>query len=167
MVHFDTPPGNNSRELYNFISGLNDSVNRVRSYTTTPQTLVAADDRDKWVVLDRAAGITVTLPAATGSGDTYKFFVKTATSGGSQIVKVANASNTMLGRAVVSQDAADTVVEFEAGATADTITLNGTTTGGGAGSTIEVVDILANLWHVNVRSLAGSGVEATPFSATV
>ena len=43
---------------------------------------------------------------------------------------------------------------------------NGTTTGGITGARCKVIDIAANLWHVEVISDA-SGTEATPFSATV
>ncbi len=117
------------------------------------------------ITLNRAGGITVTLPAAVGNGARYRFIVGTTfTSSG--IIQVANASDTMCGNALIYQDAADTVVGFEAGATADTITLNGTTTGGMKGADVEVIDVAANLFFVSVRS-AATGTEATPFSAAV
>ena len=58
---------------------------------------------------------------------------------------------------------------FHTGASADTITLNGTTTGGGMiGDYIELIDIATNRWAVNgmVTCPAGSD-DATMFSATV
>jgi hypothetical protein len=118
------------------------------------------------VILDRAAGTTVTLPAASGSGVSFEFIVKTTVTSNSHIVRVANASDTMVGVATLFQDAGDTVVGFAAGGTSDTITMNGTTTGGIAGAIVRARDIATNLWAVEVVSDA-SGTEATPFSATV
>lgn len=119
-----------------------------------------------YIALNRAAGIACTLPAATGSGKKFTFVVVTTASGGSYVVKVANATDVMIGQAILLQDSGDTMVGFETAATSDTITLNGTTTGGVAGAIVECIDIASGKWHVSVRS-AATGVEATPFSATV
>lgn len=117
------------------------------------------------ITLDRAGGIAVTLPAASGSGDTYSFYVKTTFTGAATI-KVANSSDIMTGTAELLQDAADTIAAFETGATDDTITFDGATTGGIKGTQIVLVDIAANLWAVSLIG-AATGTEATPFSATV
>jgi hypothetical protein len=142
-------------------------VSKIVNVTTTPLTVVQRTHEGKIVTFNLATGVTATLPACSGSGDVYTFIMGTAAAGGSTIVKVANASDIMTGRATVSQDAADTVVEFETTGTSDTITFNASTTGGGKGSKIVCTDIGANLWHVEVDSLTGTGAEATPFSATV
>ena len=136
--------------------------------TVTASTVTVAADAYAGVpiVLDRAAGIAVTLPAATGSGAQYEFILKTTITSNSTTIKVANSSDTMIGPATLFQDAGDTVVGFLASGTSDTITWNGTTTGGIAGAKAVVRDVAANLWHVEVISDA-SGTEATPFSATV
>jgi hypothetical protein len=118
----------------------------------------------KIVTLNLAGGIAVTLPAATGTGDVYQFVVGT-TFTSSATIKVTG-DDTMCGQAILAQDAADTAVMFEAGATADTITMDGTTTGGLKGAYAKCVDIAADLWFVEYRS-AATGSEATPFSATV
>jgi hypothetical protein len=55
---------------------------------------------------------------------------------------------------------------FSTLATSDTITLNGSTKGGLAGSYIELRDVATNQWVVSA-SLVGSGTPATPFSAAV
>lgn len=135
------------------------------SITSATQTVNKDDYANRPIVLDRAAGITVTLPAATGTGHRYAFFVKT-TFTGSGIIKVANSTDVMAGFATLHQDAADTTVTFDAAATDDTVTLNGTTTGGLRGTSVEVVDLATGLWAVKVDTSA-TGVEATPFSATV
>jgi len=113
------------------------------------------------VVFNRAAGVTATLPAATGSGNKY-LFIGAIDATGSQIIKVANASDTMAGIAYIGADGET----FYTADTSDTITLNATTTGGFKGWRVEVIDIAANTWAVVVMSEA-SGTEATPFSAAV
>lgn len=141
-----------------------DTSARIVNVTAATLAVTEAAHDGKVVTLNRAAGITVTLPAATGSGLRVLFIVGTTfTSTG--VIQVTG-DDTMTGQAIVAQDAADTVVAFEAGATADTITLNGTTTGGLKGDQVEVIDIAADLWSVSVIA-AATGTEATPFSAAV
>ena len=79
---------------------------------------------------------------------------------------MANASDTMVGTALLFADAGDTTLGFAASGTDDTITMDGTTRGGIAGAYVRVTDIKSNLWLVEMVSDA-SGTEATPFSATV
>jgi redox-sensitive bicupin YhaK (pirin superfamily) len=118
----------------------------------------------KVVTLNRAGGIAVTLPVASGTGDKYTFIIGT-TFTSSATIKVTG-DDTMTGNALLAQDAADTAVLFEAGATADTITFDGSTTGGLKGTIVELIDIAADLWFVRLNG-AATGTEATPFSATV
>lgn len=118
------------------------------------------------IVLNRAAGIAVTLPASTGSGNQYDFMV-TTTFTGEATIKVANATDVMQGTATLFADGGDTVVGFATAAASDTITLTATnTTGGVAGCRITLTDIRAGFWNVVMVSDA-AGTEATPFSATV
>jgi hypothetical protein len=116
--------------------------------------------------INAAAGLTLTLPAASGSGDTYLFYVGTTVTSNDVIIRVANASDTMSGLAMLAQDAADTAVVFETAASSDTITLNGSTKGGIVGDSITLTDVAANKWSVMVSGSA-TGTEATPFSAAV
>jgi hypothetical protein len=134
------------------------------SITSATVTVNPNDHAFRAIVLDRAGGIAVTLPAATGSGDTYSFYIKTTFTGSSTIKVTGN--DVMTGFAEVLQDAADTLVAFETAADTDTITFNGTTTGGLLGTQVVLVDIAADLWSVSSIG-AATGVEATPFSATV
>lgn len=117
------------------------------------------------IVLDRAAGVTATLPSATGSGNAYEFLVATTVTSNSYKIQVTT-TDVMTGSALLLQDAADTVVGFETAATSDTVTLNGTTTGGITGAKVKVTDIASGKWFVEVIS-AATGTEATPFSAAV
>jgi hypothetical protein len=137
---------------------------RLTNVTAATLTVTNETHAGQIITLNRAAGITVTLPAATGSGARYRFIVGTTFTGSGIIQVVGN--DTMKGMALLAQDAADTVVAFETAADSDTITLNGTTTGGLVGADAELIDIAADTWWVNVRT-AATGTEATPFSAAV
>lgn len=133
--------------------------------TSATVTCTANDHANRVVVLNAATGIAVTLPAATGTGDVYRFYLKASVTSNSTTIKVVG-NDIMQGAAFLLQDAADTAVAFETAADSDTITFNGSTTGGLIGAQVELVDVATDTWAVHVRS-AATGVEATPFSATV
>lgn len=136
------------------------------SFTAATQTISGEAHANKPLVFNRAAGVVATLPASTGNGDRFTFVVGTAVTSNSVKVQVANATDVMRGNALLLADGGDTVVGFATAAASDTITLDGSTTGGLLGARIECVDMLAGFWSVNVISDA-SGTEATPFSAAV
>ena len=98
--------------------------------TTTATSLDITDDAHvgQRVVLNRAAGTTATLPPATGSGNRYEIIGLVDTSGGSQVIRVTG-DDIMMGVAYLGNDSAGASVFYTAD-TSDTITLNGTTTGG-------------------------------------
>ena len=116
--------------------------------------------------INAAAGCAVTLPNATGTGAEYRFFIGTTITSNSTTIKVNNASDVMSGRAFVISDGAAAVLGYATAASSDTITLDGTTTGGVAGDMIEIIDVSPGIFQVKVLTKA-SGTEATPFSATV
>lgn len=134
--------------------------------TASTLSVTADDHSGKLVTLNRAAGIAVTLPAATGSGAVYRFYVGTAVTSNSTTIKVANADDTMVGHVLSTLAAGGTTFGETAQGTDDTITMNGTTTGGLVGSYIECVDHEENVWRV-FGLLAGSGTLASSLSATV
>lgn len=134
----------------------------------TALTLTKAQHRDKTILLDHtAAASTVTLPAATGSGARIRFRV-TAVNTNNHLIKVPDASHTLKGVIVSLDNDANAATAYAGTGTDDTITLNGTTTGGQIGDIIEVEDIATNVWGVSGMVLvpAGSNV-ADMFSATV
>lgn len=135
------------------------------SETVTAATLSATADAHAGgvVVLNLAAAQTVTLPAATGSGAIFTFILGIDATG-DHIIQVTG-DDTMAGVAYLGNDAAGASC-FYTSATSDTITLDGSTTGGLKGARVECIDILADTWAVMVMSEA-SGTEATPFSAAV
>lgn len=141
------------------------AAGRIANVTASSITVTEEEHEGLTVTLNRAAGIAATLPAATGGGGRYTFIVGTTISSNSTTIKVVG-NDIMVGFALLAQDGGDTSVMFETAADSDTITFNGSTTGGVAGAIVELVDIAADTWHVQVRG-AATGTEATPFSATV
>ncbi len=131
---------------------------------TASTTLNVDGYAGKTIVLNAAAGLTVTLPAATGSGATFKIVVGTTVTSNNYIIAVANSSDVMAGTLDIASDIAG--VTCPTTSTSDTITMNGTTTGGIIGSTVILEDIKTNVWGVS-GGLVSSSAEATPFSAAV
>lgn len=117
-----------------------------------------------WVVLNAAAGLTVTLPASTGKGDVYRLFVGTTVSSNNYIVQVANATDIFAGVLGLSTDIGGT--NLLTASTSDTITMNGSTTGGLKGSYVVIEDVASGVWKLS-GDLITTGTEATPFSAAV
>jgi len=149
------------------LNAVADVSGRLIDLDATSLTLTAATHGERIVTLSHtAAASTVTLPAATGTGNVYKFIVA-AVNTNNHVIQVANATDVFEGAALMLQDSADTVVGFESGASDDTLTLNGTTTGGAAiGDTVVITDYASGKFQIEAR-LTGTGTEATPFSAAV
>lgn len=138
---------------------------KLLSVTASSVTLDASH-AGKIIVLNRAAGVTVTLPAATGSGNVFTIMLGTTVTSNNDIIKVANTSDSFVGRAIACADGGSGLNGWEVVAGDDTITLNGSTKGGYAGDTMHITDIGGNLFVVNAF-LNQTAAEATPFSATV
>lgn len=110
---------------------------------------------------------TFTLPASTGSGAKFRFVVG-AVNTSNYLIKSVAGTDTMDGTVLNSDsDTSGALRGFTAAATDDTITLNGSTTGGAAiGDWVQLEDIAANQWTVT-GSVTATGAPATPFSDTV
>lgn len=136
-----------------------------------PKSLTAsktlnASDAGTTLLVNAAAGLTLTLPAASGTGRSYKIVIGTTVTSNSVVIQVANASDVMTGLTISAADTDSSVNGWETAATSDTITLNGTTTGGIKGDMFELIDVADNTWAVQGRT-SSTGIEATPFSAAV
>lgn len=142
-----------------------DVSTRVVNATAATLAVTEAAHDNKVVTLNKADGIAVTLPAATGSGAKFTFVVGTTITSSSTTIKVTG-NDVMTGNAIICNDSDASVSGFETASDSDTITFNGTTTGGVKGDKVELIDIAADLWFVNIIGSASSS-EATPFSATV
>lgn len=142
-----------------------DQTSRIVDCTASTLTVTKLLHDNKIVTLNRAAGIAVTLPAATGSGNWFRFYVGTTVTSNSTTIKVVG-NDTMSGLAVSAADGGNTVNGWETAADSDTITFDGTTTGGVLGDFVELIDVAADKWSVRIIS-SSTGSEASPFSATV
>lgn len=134
----------------------------VVAVTAATLAVTQADHAGRVVTLDRAAGIDCTLPAATGSGATYTFYVVTTAT--DAYTFAAAGSDTICGSAFADDGDGEPANGWAATA-ATTVTLGGSSnaTGGTKGAKIVFVDIAAALWHCSILD-AQSGTEATPFS---
>lgn len=137
----------------------------VVDWTASTLTVTEAGHSGVTIVSNLAATQTATLPAATGSGNFYRFFVLITKTGDLVIqVNASPGTDIMQGGVNVSTDAAG--VSILASATADTLTMSGSTTGGVKGSWVEFQDVATGVWKVG-GFLVSTGAEATPFSAAV
>ncbi len=133
-------------------------------------TLTAATHAGRTLLLGEVGGnaaLTATLPAASGTGDKYRFVV-TVVNTSNYLIKVVG-NDVMYGNVITNSTVAtpDLGQPWPTAADSDTITMNGTTTGGVAiGDWIELQDIAADTWAVTGLTTS-SGTVATPFSATV
>ena len=128
-----------------------------------------------------AAALTLTLPAINVStnpvtsgpgqdpntlnneGVVYTIWVPTTISTSSLKIGTDGTDKYVGSLLSVDTDSSGAVVGFTAGATNDFINLNGGTTGGVAGTWIQIVAIAANKYMVN-GMLNGTGTVATPFA---
>lgn len=134
--------------------------------TITASETLDASDAGTTLVISAAAGLTLTLPAASGTGYVYRMFIGTTVTSNDVIVQVASADDVMAGLAISAADGGGTVNGWETASTSDTITLDGSTTGGIVGDYIELTDVSSGVWAVQMRT-SSTGTEATPFSAAV
>lgn len=118
------------------------------------------------LILSVAAGTTITLPKATGSGATYKFVVGTASN--ANVINASTAGATFVG-GYSQNDTGDTTaatVDFMA-AVAGNNTFSPTTVGGGGtvGDWFEILDIATNVYQF--RGANGLALDPTNRFSTV
>jgi hypothetical protein len=161
--------GSKKMTLAEFEIGLRNAAVAARIVSLTGSTsLTAATHGDRVLVLNgTGSAFTQTLPAATGSGTRFYFLVG-AVNTSNHLIKVTG-NDVMYGNIITNStgDTPDLAQPWPTAIDSDTITLNGTTTGGQAvGDYIELIDFATDKWFVTGITTT-SGTEATPFSATV
>ena len=161
-------------------------------YNTGPANVIDADSSTSLTVAthagrivhnDAAGAVTYTLPAVNATADsgiagpgpsldnlsnvgaTFTI-INSITKTGDLVVQVANSTDVMSGGAFFIDDSSDNVVGFETVAASDTITLNGTTTGGVTYAKIVCTVLASGTWSVSVHT-GCTGSPATCFSAAV
>lgn len=133
---------------------------------TASATLTRTAHAGKLLKLNKTgAAVTITMPAATGSGDRYEFIVEVVNTSNYVIQK--NGSDVFHGHLNLHDVDLTAAVDFTMLGTSDTdtITLNGTTTGGQIGDRIVFTDMASGKWSVQgwLTCPAGSNT-ATPLS---
>lgn len=120
------------------------------------------------LLLNTAGGSAATLPAATGSGNTYKFFVTTTTTSGTHKILAASSSDFMNGIVTGNTNSSGTAKCFaSAAATNHSLQMpfaGSQPSGGFIGDWFELTDVATNLW--SVKGMYGAGTTpTTPFSS--
>lgn len=146
-----------------------DPESRLVTVTDDAMTLTQKDHGGRTILLDRAAGVTVTLPEATGSGERYKIVTLTTVTSNANIIQAESADDSFVGQAtgVDTDGEGATGYTWNADDGDDTITMDGDAQGGVAGDVWEIEDIDDGVFLVNGRITQSGGAEATPFSAAV
>jgi hypothetical protein len=162
-------------------------------YNTGPANVIDADSSTSLTVAthagrivhnDAAGAVTYTLPAVNATADSGVsgpgpdlnnannvgatfIIISSITKTGDLVVQVANSTDVMTGMAtIVDTDSSDNMEGFMTVAASDTITLNGTTSGGNTHATIVCTVLATGLWTVSVDT-GGTVNLVTPFSAAV
>lgn len=140
--------------------------NRVAVQTVSGAgTTLTADDCGKTIILNRAAGTSVTLPsspAVAGAGWNITVIVTAAVTSNAYEITATDGDYFQGGLIGVSSGAAADA--FIAGGSDDAISMNGGTTGGLEGTRITVYSD-GETWHVN-GTLSCTGTPATPFATS-
>jgi len=137
--------------------------NRLVSVTASTVAVSKAAHDGVVIALNRAAGITATLPPATGSGALYTFVVGTTFGATGNGIIACTTTDVMQGVVTLATDTSGLTVPTTA--TSDKMTMNGSTTGGVHGSTVRFLDVKSGTYAVEGAVLA-TGAESTPFAAS-
>lgn len=133
-------------------------------------TVTAALHAGKVIQFGKTDGTECTLPAATGTGHTYRFVIGVAATSSANLIEVANATDVMNGSLCIQQDTDEdgAVKVWRADAGDDTMSFAGAAgTGGIVGGYIQCTDYKAGFWSCQAFIQSGGGSEVTPFSAGV
>lgn len=121
---------------------------------------------NRTIVLDTAAGSTVTLPAAIGSGGRIELVVSIKPTSNQHRINVVGNDEFVGSVNILDVDAAAQGA-FAAldGVDNDRCDLNGTTKGGQVGDRIQLVDVLTDNWQISGQLVCPAGSNpATPFT---
>ncbi len=146
---------------------LNKTKSSTRVVVLAVSTAITELLHDNKIISMTGAGSarTFTLPVPV-AGMRFRFVVGEVNTSGYLIKSVAG-THVMGGTIMTRSDNSAAVLGYTAGATDDTITLSGSTTGGvSIGDWVELVALSATQWAVTGLTTS-TGTEATPFSDTV
>lgn len=149
------------------INRATDVSTRIVAHTAATLAVTELLHDGKVVTLDRAGGIVVTMPEATGSGMVITFVVVTKFTSDATIVLADLVNTALIGYAdIVDSDTTDLLHRFTPAATHDLVTLDGTNTGGGLGCWVQYIDLATDVWSVRINEAVGGTSPATPFTSS-
>ena len=136
---------------------------------TATATLNRQDHSGRTLLVNAAAGLTLTLPASNGSGRRYRILVGTTLTSNTIVIQVANGTDVMAGGVLIN-DIGDTTAAtsdyFPTASTSDTITLTASIGAGKRGDFVEFEDFATGFYAV-YGVLQGETDPTNPFSAAV
>lgn len=151
------------------VGGITHSGETVVNLADTSLTLTAEEHGGRIIKLSKTGSeSTVTLPAATGTGNRYLLIVAAVNTSNHKI-QVANGTDVYEGVIITcsTSDSPDLAQPWPTASGSDTVTLNGTTKGGQAvGDWVEFIDYTAGKFMLRGVTTT-SGTEVTPFTAAV
>lgn len=140
----------------------------VQAFTATA-TLNRQDHSGRTLLVSAAAGLTLTLPASTGTGRRYRILVGTTLTSNTIVIQVANATDVLRGGVIINDigdSSAATSDYFPTASTSDTVTLTASIGAGKAGDFVEFEDYATGFYAV-YGVLQGETDPTNPFSAAV
>lgn len=140
-------------------------IANIEVVTAATRTILEADSGTLFV-LDRAAGIAMTVPSDPADATWYEFEVKTDVTASSYSITLTNGSGTeLLSGFIYGKKSATADERFLPDLVNDVvISMNGTTTGGTRGTSFRIVYDKPNVRWYTSGYFYGSGTLATPFS---
>lgn len=126
-----------------------------------------ANDSGSTILLDRAAGIVITLPAPA-TGRKYRFVVTTTVTSNAYKLSTATQGTDFFRGPLLSDDtdSSDAIVGFPCnGTTHDNISMAGSTTGGLVGTYINIEAVSSTVWQAE-GIINGTGAVATSCSTS-
>jgi hypothetical protein len=159
--------------IFKYYDRVNSVVRQLAALNPQPVTitgaiaLTAALHVGRPLFLDAVAGGQIDLPAATGSGNTYRANVITALTSAAWVFRTSASAGDRFAGAVFIDDSGDTAALaaaacFPAGASDEVLTMAFSATLGTIGAYVEFIDIKTGVWQV--RGFLGSSLDpATPW----
>ena len=136
-------------------------ASRLVNCTASTLTISSALHSGRVVTLNRAAGIAVTLPAATGTGTKYDLLINTLLTSNTTTI-TTGAGDFLSGLVLAARQSSGLVTAYMLnGSSNHILTFNGTTQGGVMGDKISLIDVAANLWQCQVV-MQTVGASASP-----
>ena len=132
--------------------------------TTAALALTSVAHAGRIVTANHATGFAITLPEATATGDVYTVFYGTTVGSGSATIVAPSSDTSFIGGVGISTDIGGVTILANTGD--DTVTMNGSTTGGLLGTWLRFTDVASGVFMLE-GFLCATGSEGDPFSAGV